>query len=454
MSASRRVCVILVAGLDAALLARAGAAKVSLGALAGKATAVVPPFPAVTCTVQATLTTGVLPAQHGIISNGLFTHGQGALQGKLDLSNLAEFRKDVSFWEQSNDLLDAPRFWQGMGKKTALLFFQNSIPGKTAAADIVITPKPVHTADGKTLTACWSNPAGLYERMVGKFGAFPLHNYWSPMAGLPASQWIVNAALEVWREEKPDLQMVYVPHMDYCLQRLGPGNAACLIELAALDAVLLPLVEAVRASGGVVVIVGDYAMSDVTTGILPNVALRQAELLTTRRDGASKVMIDYAKTAAFAMVDHQVAHVYAKKERVEEVAAALYTLPAIERIVHEPAEIAALGLGHGRSGNVIAIAQRQGWFAHDWWLSEAEKPVWQFSVDIHRKPGYDPRELFFDPVRKCVAQNIGLIKGSHGRGSTEAGAGPVLLTEAGVSVPGGGGAVAMGALAGWLKGLL
>jgi predicted AlkP superfamily pyrophosphatase or phosphodiesterase len=319
---------------------------------------------------------------------------------------------------------------------------------------VVITPKPVHTADGKTLTACWSNPAGLYDALVAKFGAFPLHNYWSPMAGMPSSQWIVNAATEVWREEKPDLQMVYVPHMDYCLQRLGPSDAACVKELAALDAVMLPLVEAVRADGGDVVIVGDYAMQDVHTGIFPNVALRQAQLLATRREVTGKVLIDYAKSAAFAMADHQVAHIYALPDRIDEVVAALYTQPAIDRIVQDPAEIAALGLGHPRSGNVIAIAQGQGWFAHDWWLSEAEKPVWQFGVDIHRKPGYDPRELFFDPVKKCVAQNIGLVKGSHGRVSAEAGKCPVLLTGDGVVPPGGGGAVAMTALAGWIKGML
>lgn len=443
-----RICFILVAGLDGALLARASGLK----ALVGKATALKPPFPAVTCTVQATLTTGALAARHGIIGNGLFTYARKDLHAKLDLTNLADFRRQVSFWEQSNDLLEAPRFWQGSGKKVAMLFWQNAIPGKMPAADIVMTPKPVHTADGKTLTACWSQPAELYAEQAAKFGPFPLHNYWSPMAGLPSSQWIINSAIDVWQRHKPDLQLVYIPHMDFSLQRLGPSDEKCVAELAAIDAELVRLVEAVRADGGIPIIAGDYGMADVQTAILPNVALRHAQLLTMRYDDTGKYVVDYGKSSAFAMVDHQVAHVYADPFRKEEVVAAMYTLPAIDRVVSDRAEIAALGLANPRAGNVVVIAQPQAWFAHDWWLSEAEKPLWQFSVDIHRKPGYDPRELFFDPVKKIVAQSVTLVKGSHGRVEEDAKRWPVLLCE-GVEPPAGG-VVEMTAVAGWLKGML
>src|SRR5579862_1014279 len=152
-----RICLVLVAGLDKSLFARASNLP-TLSSLAHRA-AYEPVLPAVTCTMQATLTTGVRPDGHGIICNGLYTHNDLELQRHLDLSNHADARKNVSFWEQSNSLLQVPRFWQTPGfpsKKTAMLFWQNAMPspfGTPAAADIVLTPKPTHTPDGKTLTA-------------------------------------------------------------------------------------------------------------------------------------------------------------------------------------------------------------------------------------------------------------------------------------------------------------
>jgi predicted AlkP superfamily pyrophosphatase or phosphodiesterase len=440
-----RVCVIVVAGLDGALLSRVS----GLAGIVGNAAAVRPVFPAVTCTMQASLTTGELPGKHGIVANGLYTHGDAALAEKLDLSNLGEFRREVSFWEQSNDLLDAPRFWAGMGKKVALLFFQNSMPGKTSAADIVVTPKPEHTPDGKTLTACWSNPRELYGELTAKFGPFPLHQYWSPMAGIGSSQWIINSALEVWERHSPDLQLVYVPHMDYCLQRQGATGEGVAAELAAVDKEIARLTEAVKKSGGIPVIVGDYGMNDVRTCNFPNVCLRQAQLLKTKLDGSGKYLVDYAKSEAFAMVDHQVAQVYCRRERVEEVTAALYMLPAVDKIVSDPGEIAAMGLGHKRAGNIVLLAQKHAWFAHDWWTSEAEKPIWQFGVDIHRKPGYDPRELFFDPVKKIIQQSVTAVKGSHGLVEKDESRWPVVMCEAGLPEK-----REMTAVAGWLKGLM
>lgn len=178
--------------------------------------------PAVTCTAQATLTTGVNPgggAGHGVICNGLYTHGSAELREKLDLSDHADARVNVSFWEQGNPLLERPRFWAKSGKKVAMLFWQHSMRG---AADIVVTPKPEHTADGKTLTACWSAPADLYATLTKELGPFPLHNYWSPMAGLPSSQWIAKSAEHVWKNHNPDLQLVYIPHLDFNLHAWAP----------------------------------------------------------------------------------------------------------------------------------------------------------------------------------------------------------------------------------------
>ena len=153
---------------------------------------------------------------------------------------------NVSFWEQSNALLQVPRVWKGSGKKVAMLFWQNSMGG---AADVVLTPKPEHTPDGKTMTACWSNPPGLYASLVAELGPFPLHNYWSPMAGLPSSQWIVAGGGAGVGAERPDVQLVYVPHLDYNLQRLGPNHPAILKDLQEVDGVLASLAAKVRGGG-------------------------------------------------------------------------------------------------------------------------------------------------------------------------------------------------------------
>jgi hypothetical protein len=134
------------------------------------------------------------------------------------------------------------------------------------------------------------------------------------------------------------------------------------------------------------------------------------------------------------------------------VVASISTLPGIDRVYRDPAQIAALGLANKRSGNVIVIAQYDAWFAHDFWASDSERPAWQLTVDIHRKPGYDPRELFFDPAKKCIAQSLKLIKGSHGRVDDDPASWPVLICDPAFAPPAE--KIAMTDVAAWLKKLL
>ena len=422
-----KVCFILVAGLDQALLAHTPGLKTLVSP--PHRTTFRPPLPAVTSTVQATLTTGSAPSAHGIIANGLFTHNRPDLHPHLDLSSFPDFRQNISFWEQADSLLQRPRFWEphrAAGKKIAMLFWQNSMPGTGApSADIILTPQPTHTPDGITLTACWSHPADLYASLTAKLGPFPLHHYWGPMAGLPSSQWIINAAMETWTTQNLDLQLVYIPHMDYNLQRQGPGTSGTgvppvvLQDLLALDAALAPLVALVRSTGGTPIICGDYAITPVSRCIMPNRIFREAGLLQTTPDAAGKLLIDYDRSAAVAMVDHQIAHIYTQVAATPTGASApllamLRRTPGIAQVAATPEEKRSLGLDSPRSGDIIAIAEHDTWFAHDWWLDDSEKPAWQFSVDIHRKPGYDPRELFADPVKRIILQDTGVVKGSHG----------------------------------------
>ncbi|MGN6369894.1 MAG: alkaline phosphatase family protein [Phycisphaerae bacterium] len=444
-----RVCFVLVAGLDGEVLGRGSGLSV-LGGF-GHRGSYEPVFPAVTSTMQATLTTGVGVSGHGIVCNGVYTHGRAEMRPHLDLSNHAESRLKVSFWEQANSLVQAPRFWEGLGKKTAMLFWQNSMPSlasERAAADVVLTPKPVHTADGKTLTACWSAPGDLYGRLANELGPFPLHKYWSPMAGIESSEWIAKAAERVWRREKPELQLVYIPHLDYNLQRFGPSGEMIGKDVGEVDRVLGPLAERVRADGGIFVVAGDYGISEVGICAMPNLALREAGLLVTTVDGSGKVVVDYDASAAFGMCDHQVGHVYVR-ERREEVEAVLRGVNGVGRVLATKEEIASVGLDHARSGDVVLMAEPGAWFAHDWWKDDGEKPLWQFTVDIHNKPGFDPRELFFDPVRKCIQQDAAVVRGSHGVvGAREKW--PVVLSDA--ALPGG--EMRATDIAGWLKSLV
>ena len=438
-----RICFILVAGLDHRL---AGAAAGVFNNFAYRGT-LAPISPAVTCAMQATLTTGATAAQHGIICNGLYTHNNPSIQRWLDDDSFPEFRRQISFWEQANNLLQTPRFWTGKPIRTAMLFWQQSMPD---AADIVLTPKPEHTPDGKTVAACFSRPRDIYQRLTGKFGAFPLHQYWGPLASLPSSRWIVNAAMDIWRHDPVDLQLLYIPHLDYNLQRFGPDHPVVAKDAADVAALLAPLVDMVRQDGGIPIIAGDYAMNAVRQAIFPNRALRDAGLLKTRMDEDGKLLIDFSASRAVAMVDHQIAFIYGHEDAMDAVNDILQSLNGIGTIAVSAQQKSQLGLNTPRAGQIIALSQMDAWFAHDWWHDDAERPRWQFSVDIHRKPGYDPRELFFDPVRKCIAQDATLVKGSHGVIASAPDMQPVLLSD--VALPAG--HTPATDIAAWLAGLL
>jgi predicted AlkP superfamily pyrophosphatase or phosphodiesterase len=415
---SNRVCVIDMPGLSRELLAEIPAASALGKWLANnRVLPLTPSFPAVTCSVQATLTTGTDPARHGIIANGIPTFRSVDDQALIDASNFAENRRQISFWEQSNQFLDVRRFWQdGSGKsrwKTSLLFFQHSMPGFAGelkpAADIVLTPKPDHGPDGKLVSLCWSEPRELVGRLFGELGSFPLMNYWGPMAGIAASQWIARAAGIVWREHLPQLQWVYIPHLDYDFQRFGPGSPQAKTAVGEAAAAAEPLVNEILNSGGKLVLLSEYAMRAVDSVIQPNVVLKEEGLLLTKKSAAGQV-VDFDRSSAFVMVDHQVAHVYAKSADEINTLARILDLEGVETVEH-PASAKAR---HRRSGDIVLRAEENVWFDYRWWTEASDAPAFARTVDIHRKPGYDPLELFWDRASNGVSQNSALIKGSHG----------------------------------------
>jgi len=389
------VVVAIIAGLPWSLGRSPEAAVIS--SLPG-ARPLAPAFPALTCPAQATLTTGAPAARHGIVANGLF-----------DRDYLR-----VSFWEQSGRLVQGTRVWQDLkarkpGFTTALLFLQNSIG---AGVDAVVTPAPVHRADGSIVSSCYARPRGLYEELAAKLGPFDLAGYWGPMASIKSSRWIAAAAREVFLKLRPNLLFVYLPHLDYPLQRLGPDSPAIRDELKLVDSLVGEIRDWSRAGGAELVVLSDYAMTQVSGAVMPNRILREAGLLEVREvDG--REYLDVAASAAFAMADHQVAHVYARAGAVAAARAALGGAPGIERILGGP-EKAEYGIDHPRSGDLVLLSSTDRWFAYYWWHDDAKAPDFARTVDIHRKPGYDPCELFFDPAARAIPLDPSLVKGSHG----------------------------------------
>ncbi|MCG3149026.1 MAG: hypothetical protein PCFJNLEI_02478 [Verrucomicrobiae bacterium] len=352
-----------------------------------------PTFPAVTCSMQATLLSGKPPSDHGIIANGYFDRDS----------------YEVKFWEQPAALVQAPRLWDLLpGKKTAVLFWQNSM---FINADIVVTPRPLHLDSGM-VQWCYSKPAGYFEKLKTEIGDFKLQHYWGPVAGIGSSRWIAEAAKWTYRNERPDLLLVYLPHLDYSSQKFGPSQPQALREVDALIGELM-------FDDATVIVCSEYALTPVTGALYPNRQLRAAGLLRYR-EIAGKEYLDFELSDAFAMVDHQIAHIYCKPGKLEAARQALVNCSREQARGYKEIEFATIA--HARAGELIAVAPRDKWFSYYWWDDWAKAPEFAHTVDIHRKPGYDPCELWFDwkkflSTRRLptTSTNPALVKGSHGR---------------------------------------
>lgn len=376
------------------------------GAHSGRTpSALKPLFPALTCTAQATLRTGTVPAQHGMVSNGFFD---------------TTLRKPL-FWEQSSGLIAGERFWepfQARGGTVGLLFLQQSLG---ESADAIISPAPIHTHGGGMIMSCYSKPDTLYPRLQQSVGRpFKLHHYWGPLASVKSSRFIAEAVAAYLREpDAPDLVMTYLPGLDYDLQRFGPDHPRSGAAYQAVKHDLSILSTAAEANGYEIVIVGDYAITPVTdNAIFPNRALRDAGLFATR---TVKRMAypDFYTSKAFAVVDHQVAMVHIlDTSALAQVKAVLTALPGVDQVLDASAQ-QAMGIAHPRAGDLFLVAKKGAWFAYPWWTDKHEAPDYATHVDIHNKPGYDPCELFFGRTPFQVSMDTSKIKGTHGRADAD-----------------------------------
>jgi len=357
-------------------------------------------FPCVTSPVQASMWTGTGPGEHGVIANGFF-HRE---------------RNEAAFWVGHNDVIAGEQIWTRLhraGKTSAVWHAQNI---KGAAADFIVTPAPVHEADGTTRLWCYSKPEGLYAQLLAEFGHFPLQHYWGPLAGIQSSEWITKAAAWLQKRHAPNLSFVYLPHLDYAAQKFGPDSPQASAALAEFDRVVGQLVSELHSTvnGDVAwVVASEYVMTRVDGAVFANRLLREAGLLAVHTDADGKERIDLAGCKAFALVDHQLAHVFLRGVDPWRAAEVFRGVCGVDRVL-VGGERRELDLEHPRSGDIVLISTSNSWFAYYWWLDDAAAPGFARTVDIHAKPGYDPVELFIDPATRNIPIDAALVRGSHG----------------------------------------
>ncbi len=397
-----------------------------------------PGLPAVTTSVQSSMLTGAPVREHGIVGNGWFNREQ----------------QEIQFWKQSNRLVAGEKVWETARRRDPSATCLNMFwwYNMYSTADWSVTPRPIYKADGRKIPDCYTEPPALRDELQDELGPFPLFRFWGPAADIAATQWIADATRLAWTKLRPTLSLVYLPHLDYGLQKLGPGALEIDDHVVAIDAIAGELIQFFEANGVRVIVLSEYGIEAVDRPVAPNLALRDAGLLRAR-DEMGLELLDAGASRAFAVADHQLAHVYvADPEDIPRARAAVAGLDGVERVLDAKA-CAAHGLDHARSGELVLIAERGAWFTYDYWEDDRRAPDFARTVDIHRKPGYDPRELFFDPALplikaqlawKLLRKKLGfrqlmdvipldaeLVRGSHGRNEQPEAEQPVLMTEAG-----------------------
>jgi len=428
-----------------------------------------PDFPAVTCTSQSSMLTGLSPRDHGVVANGWFDREQG----------------EARLWRQSNALVRGDKVWEKAKARnnkctTANLFWWFNM---NSTCDFTVTPRPIYTHNGRKIPDISTQPDTLRDTLQKKLGVFPLFDFWGPRAGIRSSDWIARAAIQVMREHDPALTLIYIPHLDYVLQREGPNSPKLAAELREVDRIVGGLLDECAARHARPIVLSEYGIEAATQPVYLNRALREAGLLTVR-DELGRDALEPMTSPVFAVCDHQIAHVYvrdttgmpphdrvqaeslspthaaqvqhaefispAHAARVQHVAQVLAALPGVESVLDRAAQ-AKLALNHDRAGDLVVIAKPGAWFAYPWWLDDARAPDFARCVDIHKKPGYDPCELLVDPTitlpalrvaKFKIARALGfrstlqltpldasLIKGTHGRMQLAPGFEPVVLAE-------------------------
>jgi predicted AlkP superfamily pyrophosphatase or phosphodiesterase len=428
----QRTAVLNVVGLTPGCLGTS-MPKLTAWTARGQQANIKPMLPAVTCSVQATYLTGQYPSEHGIVANGWYFRDEC----------------EVKFWRQSNALVQAPKIWEIARERDptftcANLFWWYNM---YSSVDYAVTPRPLYPADGRKLPDIHTHPAAIRPKLQAELGPFPLFKFWGPATTIESSQWIANSAKWIETNASPTLSLVYLPHLDYCTQKIGSMPSSDLQEI---DVVVGDLIEFYEARGVQPIILSEYGITPVSQPVHLNQRLRSAGFLQIR-DELGLELLDAGASQAFAVADHQLAHIYINDPTVfEQVKTLLEKTPGVAKVLDEDGK-QEHHLNHERSGELVVIAEPQAWFTYYYWLDDAKAPDFARTVDIHRKPGYDPVELFFDPqirfpklkIAKTLLKrrlgmrslmdltplNANLVRGSHGHLPSSLNDCPMVITQ-------------------------
>ncbi len=437
-----RTAVINVVGLSESLLGP-NTPRMDAFRATGALSRIEPAFPAVTCTAQSTYLTGLTPAQHGIVGNGWYNR------------ELAE----VQFWKQSNHIVGGKKLWETLretnpGLTCAKMFWWYNM---YSSADWSITPRPMYPADGRKLFDIYAWPYSIREEIKKELGEFPFPAFWGPAAGVDSSRfaadavskWIAESAKWIDRKHAPTLNLIYLPHLDYNLQRLGPNHPTIASDLQRIDAIVGDLIDFFAKQSVQVVLLSEYGISAVDTPVHLNRLFRERGWLTIKEELGLE-LLDCGASRVFAVADHQAAHIYLNDLTIESEVRKLLEKHSGVAEIWGAAEKKVHGLDHPRAGDLIAIAKDRAWFTYYYWLDDKGAPDFARTVDIHRKPGYDPVELFLDPENPLVKARIAwrllqkklgfrmlmdvipldasLVKGSHGARPSDQSEWPVIIS--------------------------
>lgn len=431
----RKTVVLDVVGLSGALI---GEHTPFLAAWAKKnhQSSIRPMLPAVTTAVQSTYLTGLWPSETGIVGNGWYDRTDS----------------EIKFWKQSNNLVHGEKVWESARRKhpgltcSKMFWWYNMY----STADYSVTPRPQYLSDGRKMPDCYAAPADLRDRLQQELGTFPLFQFWGPGANIKSSQWIADASILTDRWHNPNLTLIYLPHLDYCLQKFGHDYTKIAPELRAIDGLVKQLVEYYEQQNSEIIILSEYGITNVSRPVHINRLLREHGLINVRVERGLE-LLDAGASKAFAVADHQIAHIYLNDRSVaKQVRDLVEQLSGVGQVLDREG-IRAHNLHHERCGDLVLIADKDSWFTYYYWLDDAKAPDFARLVDIHRKPGYDPVEMFLNPadplvklkvIWKVLKKKLGfrylmnvipldatLIKGSHGRLAEDRKDHPVLLTS-------------------------
>jgi predicted AlkP superfamily pyrophosphatase or phosphodiesterase len=438
----QKTAVLNIVGLTPALLGE-HMPFLTEWASTGAQASIEPVLPAVTCSVQSTYLTGEMPSEHGIVGNGWYFRDEC----------------EVKFWRQSNKLVQAPKIWEEARERDSeftcanLFWWYNMY----SSVDVAVTPRPMYPSDGRKIPDVYTQPSELRFHLQEKLGQFPLFEFWGPNTSIHSSEWIAEAAKHVDEQFDPTLSLVYLPHLDYNFQRLGPQDPEVAGDLREIDRVCEDLISFYEARDANVVVLSEYGITTARRGVSLNRILREEGYIEVREE-LGRELLDAGACGAFAVADHQLAHIYVRdREEIRRVRQLIESAPGVDRVLGAEGK-AEVGLDHPRSGELVALAEPDAWFTYYYWMDDERAPDFARTVAIHDKPGYDPVELFVDPeilfpkmkagyrlaqkklgfryLMDLIPLDPSLVGGTHGRLPDSPADGPLLITQQPDRLPG------------------